>query len=95
LRFKKVLLLILLEEVDEDTLGLYGMCLDQLGQFCLSQGRLTEAEVAFRQAAAVASKVHGEHGEQTLVVLNSLASVLRYNVDHIIIQFSLQTMPRL
>lgn len=66
----------LLEEVDEDTLALYGMTLDQLGQFCLKQGRLTEAEVAFRQAATVARQIHGDQGDQTLVVLNSLASVL-------------------
>ena len=66
-----------LVEVDEDTLALYGMALDQLGQFCLSQGRLTEAEVAFRQAATISSKIHGDQGDQTLVVLNSLASVLR------------------
>jgi hypothetical protein len=63
--------------VDEDTLALYGMALDRLGQFCLSQSRLTEAEVAFRQAAAISRQIHGDRGEQTLVILNSLASVLR------------------
>jgi hypothetical protein len=53
------------------------MALDRLGQFCLSQSRLTEAEVAFRQAAAISRQIHGDTGEQTLVILNSLASVLR------------------
>lgn len=64
------------EEVDEDTMALYGLALDQLGQFCLSQGRLTEAEVAFSQALALSRTIHGVHGEQTLVITNSLASVL-------------------
>jgi hypothetical protein len=67
----------LVEEVDEDTLALYGMALDHLGQFCLGQGLLTEAAAAFKQAVTVSRKIHGDLGEQTLVLLNSLASVLR------------------
>jgi len=63
-------------EVDEDTLALYGMALDQQAQFHVGVGKLKEAETAWREAVEVATRLHGEEGEQVLVVTNSLATVL-------------------
>ena len=65
-------------DVDEDTLALYGMALDQQAQLFMASNRLREAEKSFREAVLVATKLHGEKGEQVLVVTNSLATVLRY-----------------
>ena len=63
-------------EVDEDTLALYGMALDQQAQFLMAVGKLKEAETAWREAVLVATKLHGEEREQVLVVTNYLATVL-------------------
>jgi len=63
--------------VDEDTLALYGMALDQQAQVLMAGDKLKEAEKLFREAVMVATKLHGEKGEQVLVVTNSLATVLR------------------
>jgi len=63
--------------VDEDTLALYGMALDQQAQVLMAGDKLKEAERLFREAVTVAIKVYGEKQEQVLVVTNSLASVLR------------------
>lgn len=63
-------------DVDEDTLALYGMALDQQAQLFMAGNRLREAEKSFREAVLVATKLHGEKGEQVLVVTNSLATVL-------------------
>ena len=49
-------------------------------QFLLGRGRLEEAESAFSAAVGVARRVHGDQGEQTLVIQNSLATVLRKTV---------------
>ena len=68
--------------VDEDTLGLAGMVLDQRAQFLLQQDRLSEAEMAWREAVKVAEQLHGEEGEQTLVVKNSLATLLSMRGQH-------------
>ena len=68
--------------VDEDTLGLAGMVLDQRAQFLLQQDRLSEAEMAWREAVKVAEQLHGEEGEQTLVVKNSLATLLSMAQAH-------------
>ena len=54
-------------EADEDTLALYGMALDLQAQFFVAAGRLKEAENAWREAVVVATKLHGEEGEQVLV----------------------------
>jgi len=62
--------------VDEDTLALYGMALDQQAQVLMAGDKLKEAEKLFREAVMVATKLHGEKGEQVLVVTNSLATVL-------------------
>ena len=43
----------------------------------MGRGRLEEAESAFNTAVGVAKKVYGPDGEQTLVIRNSLATVLR------------------
>ena len=63
--------------MDEDTLALYGMALDQQAQVLMAGDKLKEAEKLFREAVMVATKLHGENGEQVLVVTNSLATVLR------------------
>jgi len=63
-------------DVDEDTLALYGMALDQQAQLLMAGDKLKEAEKLFREAVTVAIKVYGERQEQVLVVTNSLASVL-------------------
>ena len=63
--------------MDEDTLALYGMALDQQAQVLMAGDKLKEAEKLFREAVMVATKLHGEKGEQVLVVTNSLATVLR------------------
>jgi len=63
-------------DVDEDTLALYGMALDQQAQLFMAGNRLMDAEKSFREAVSVATKLHGEKGEQVLVVTNSLATVL-------------------
>ena len=68
--------------VDEDTLGLAGMVLDQRAQFLLQQDRLAEAELAWREAVKVAEQLHGEEGEQVLVVKNSLAALLSMRGQH-------------
>ena len=68
--------------VDEDTLGLAGMVLDQRAQFLLQQNRLAEAEMAWREAVKVAEQLHGEEGEQALVVKNSLATLLSMRGQH-------------
>ena len=68
--------------VDEDSLGLAGMVLDQRAQFLLQQDRLSEAEMAWREAVKVAEQLHGEEGEQTLVVKNSLATLLSMRGQH-------------
>jgi len=52
------------------------MALDQQAQFLMAVGKLKEAETAWREAVLVATKLHGEEGEQVLVVTNSLATVL-------------------
>lgn len=67
---------------DEDTLGLAGMVLDQRAQFLLGQDRLEEAEAAWREAVRVAEQLHGPEGEQSLVVTNSLASLLSMRGQH-------------
>lgn len=64
------------ELCDKDTLALYGLSLDRQGQFLLGRGRLEEAESAFSTAVGVAKKVYGPDDEQTLVIRNSLATVL-------------------
>ena len=53
------------------------MSLDHYAQFCMSRNSLKEAERLFEEAVVVAKKLHGMTGEQTLVVTNSLATVLR------------------
>jgi len=63
-------------DVEEDTLALYGMALDQQAQVLMAGDNLKEAEKLFREAVTVATKVYGEREEQVLVVTNSLASVL-------------------
>ena len=68
--------------VDEDTLGLAGMVLDQRAQFLLQQDRLAEAELAWKEAVRVAEQLHGEEGEQALVVKNSLATLLSMRGQH-------------
>ena len=68
--------------VDEDTLGLAGMVLDQRAQFLLQQDRLAEAEMTWREAVKVAEQLHGEEGEQVLVVKNSLAALLSMRGQH-------------
>ena len=68
--------------VDEDTLGLAGMVLDQRAQFLLQHDRLAEAEMAWREAVKVAEQLHGEEGEQALVVKNSLATLLSMRGQH-------------
>ena len=68
--------------VDEDTLGLAGMVLDQRAQFLLQQDRLAEAEMAWREAVKIAEQLHGEEGEQVLVVKNSLAALLSMRGQH-------------
>jgi len=70
------------EAADADTLGLAGLVLDQRAQFLLQQDRLEEAEVAWREAVRVAVQLHGEEGEQTLVVTNSLATLLSMRGEH-------------
>ena len=67
---------------DTDTLGLAGLVLDQRAQFLLQQDRLEEAEAAWREAVRVAVQLHGEEGEQTLVVTNSLATLLSMRGQH-------------
>jgi len=64
------------EEADEDTLALYGMCLDLKAQFLMDKKNFVEAENLFREAIKVATLIHGSKGEQVLVVSNSLATVL-------------------
>ena len=64
-------------DVEEDTLALYGMALDQQAQVLMAGDNLKEPEKLFREAVTVAIKVYGEREEQVLVVTNSLASVLR------------------
>jgi len=61
---------------DDDTLALYGMSLDMLAQFYLSINKLSEAENLWREAVKIGTAVHGENGEQVLVVTNSLATVI-------------------
>jgi len=63
-------------DVDEDTLALFGMALDQYAQMLMADNKLREAELLFKEAVTVAKTVYGESGEQVLVVSNSLASVL-------------------
>lgn len=60
----------------EDTLALYGLSLDKQGQFLLNRGRLQGAENCFSAAVKVSTRLHGENDQQTLVVRNSLATVL-------------------
>lgn len=62
--------------LDQDSLGLLGLVLDQQAQFLLARDRLGTAEVTWREAVEVAIRLHGEEGEQTLVVQNSLASLM-------------------
>jgi len=65
------------KNVSEDTLALYGLVLDRKGQFLLAHGRLEEAKLSFAAAVQVSDQVHGERHDQTLVVKNSLSTVLR------------------
>jgi len=67
------------KNVDEDTLALYGLVLDRKGQFLLARGRLEEAKLSFLAAVQVSGQVHGERHDQTLVIKNSLATVLSLN----------------
>ena len=63
-------------EVDEDTLALYGVSLDRYAQFLASRERLSEAETLYKKGINVANQVLGVDHEQTLVIQNSLATVL-------------------
>ena len=63
-------------DVDEDTLALYGLSLDRFAQFLASQNRLSEAESMYETGVEVAKEVLGCNHEQTLVIQNSLATVL-------------------
>ena len=58
------------------TSALYGMALDVLAQLYLGAGRLREAEHLWAEAVKVGRAVHGEAGDQVLVVTNSLATVI-------------------
>lgn len=69
-------------ERSEDTLALYGLSLDRRAQFLLGRGRLAEAEAEFNSAVEISRQVHGEKHEQTLVIQNSLATVLSLKGDH-------------
>jgi len=64
------------DDCSEDTLALYGLSLDKQGQFLLGRGRLQEAENSFNSAVKVSTRLLGENDQQTLVVRNSLATVL-------------------
>ena len=75
-----MIIIIIGSECSEDTRALYGLCLDKKAQFHLGQGRLEEAESGFRAAVVLSTRIHGEEHEQTLVINNSLASVLRDSV---------------
>jgi len=67
------------KNVSEDTLALYGLVLDRRGQFLLAHGRLEEAKLSFAAAVQVSDQVHGEKHDQTLVIKNSLSTVLSLN----------------
>ena len=56
--------------------ALLGMALDLQAQFYLSINRLTEAETLWREAVSVGRQLHGDTGDQVLVVTNSLATVI-------------------
>jgi len=69
------------EDCSEDTLALYGLSLDQQGQFLLGQSRLAESEACFAAAVKISTRLHGDNHEQTLVIENSLATVISLNGD--------------
>ena len=60
--------------------ALYGMSLDLLAQFYLASNRLKEAESLWVEAVKCGRLVHGEEGDQVLVVSNSLATVISMQV---------------
>ena len=67
-------------------MAVYGLALDKQGQFLLSRGHLQEAKECFSAAVDVSMQLQGETHEQTLVVQNSLATVLRWGIlgiDHL------------
>ena len=51
-------------------------------QFLLARNRMEEAELAWREAVSVAVLLHGAEGEQSLVVRNSLATVMSMRGKH-------------
>merc|ERR1719186_5360 len=70
------------EETMEDIIALWGMVLDQRGQFCMSQGKLSEAKDMFTKAVGVTLRLHGPDHEQTLVITNSIATVFCMEGKH-------------
>nr|CAG4635470.1 EOG090X06TI [Artemia franciscana] len=61
---------------DEDTLLLTGLCLDWYARYLMGHMKLDEASANFQKAFELCSKVHGLQHDQSLVLLNDMASVL-------------------
>jgi len=64
------------EAPDQDTLALYGMSLDQYGQYLMALGKVKAAKVQFEEALDTSLKLTGEWSEQTVNIQNSLATCL-------------------
>merc|ERR1719186_881925 len=71
------------EETMEDTIALWGMVLDQRGQFCMSQGKLSEAKDMFTKAVGVSLRLHGPDHEQTLVITKVLEKARKIDSENL------------
>jgi len=70
------------KDVDEDTMALYGISMERFAQFLVSRNRLQEAETLYKKGFEVAKNLLGEEHDQTLVIQNSLASVVSMRGDY-------------
>jgi len=63
-------------------MALYGISMERFAQFLVSRNRLQEAEALYKKGFEVAKNLLGEEHDQTLVIQNSLASVLSMRGDY-------------
>lgn len=69
------------EEIDEDTLGLLGMCINSFSRFLIIHGRISEAEGALRKTLSIAEKVLSQNHPQIAVLYSDLATTAMMQKD--------------
>ncbi|XP_064458425.1 tetratricopeptide repeat protein 19, mitochondrial-like isoform X2 [Ornithodoros turicata] len=70
-----------LSDYEQDTLLLWAMSMDAYGKHHMKHDRLKEARICFEEALTVCEQVNGKLHDQTLVLLNDVATVCSHLGD--------------